>query len=69
MKVSYMVLNVNTSFTRHQHGTYEQAKAEASRLAQQNPGAEFVVLAAIARVKVQNVIVEEVPNLGDFIPF
>lgn len=35
---------------RHKHASYEQAEAEAHRLARNNPGKDFVVLQARWRV-------------------
>lgn len=36
---------------RRQHETFARAHREATRLAKQNPGAEFIVSAEIARVR------------------
>lgn len=52
------------------HETLEDASAEAARLAGNNPGKEFFVLAARRRVMVPPaVIVEDFADYDDGIPF
>lgn len=67
MKIFYMVLNSKTDQTRYQHTTYEAAEAEAKRLASANPGTDFYVLAGIARVVRNDLLIERVKS--DEIPF
>lgn len=67
MKPYYMVLNTSTKFTQYKHDSYGAAKAEAIRLARVHAGQEFVVLAATASIKMQDVVIDEVAT--DDLPF
>lgn len=51
------------------HPTYASAEQEAQRLARFDRGQEFLVLAAIAKVKVVDVIVERLGDPDDYLPF
>lgn len=68
MQQYYMVLQPSTNYTSYRHNDYQVAKAEAIRLAKNNPGKEFVVLAAVATIVKDDVKVDEVPA-SDHIPF
>lgn len=69
MKQYYLVWNPTTGYTKYQHNEYRGALNEAKRLASINRGQEFVVLCSLARAKSNDVLVEEVDNLDDHIPF
>jgi hypothetical protein len=55
-----MVLNTRTAYTQRKHKSYNNAKAEAIRLARNNPNDEFIILQALARVIKSDIIIEEV---------
>lgn len=42
----FFVLEPSTGYTKYQHGSIGDAKTEARRLANTNPGREFLVLEA-----------------------
>lgn len=67
MKNFYMVLCESTGYTKYKHENYESAKQEAVRLARQNPDHDFLVLSALATVKKNDIVIDEV--LNDDIPF
>lgn len=68
MQQFYMVWNPATKYTAYKHDDYQMAKTEATRLARNNPGQEFVVLCAVATLCKQDVLCDEVPA-NDHIPF
>ncbi len=53
----------------HKHPTYDDAVQEAQRLARQDRGQEFLVLAALAKVKVTDVTIERLGSIDDELPF
>jgi hypothetical protein len=55
---------------RYRHTEFARAKAEAARLARENPGQEFFVMEArlVARVN-DPVVIEEFENFEDGMPF
>ena len=64
-KSFFMVWNPAAGAPRYQHATVEQARAEAERLAQQNPNQTFYVLQALSKsmaLKVNTeILAEELP--------
>ena len=51
MKKYWMVHNAESGPANKRHGCLETARAEAQRLARENPGLEFFVLETIASCK------------------
>lgn len=64
----YLVWNPNGHNPQHRHTSYESAAAEAKRLAEQNRGQSFFVLAALAFAKVRDPVEFTTIN-RDLIPF
>lgn len=63
----YMVLGRGMPTFRH--ATYQAAEQEAQRLARQDRGQEFIVLAAMSKVKVTDVVIERLGDPDDDLPF
>jgi hypothetical protein len=51
------------------HGTFGQASNEATRLARENPGADFFVMVAKRSLKVRDLLVTDFASNDDGIPF
>jgi recombination protein RecT len=54
---------------KFRHGTFGQASGEATRLARENPGAEFFVMEAKRSVRVRDLQVTDFASNDDVIPF
>jgi hypothetical protein len=68
MKATFYVYNPNTGYTRFSHPSQKSAEEEAERLAKQNPGTSFLVLAAISSCISRDIVWDRVDSVCD-IPF
>lgn len=67
----YLVWNPSTGYTKYRHQSRKLAQAEAERMARNNRDQEFIVLSAVASVKISDVVSEDFdyPILEEDIPF
>lgn len=65
----FVIWNPKKSNPSHRHSNLPSAEAEAMRLARENPGHEFFILAAIAKATKQDVLLERFGDLDSLIPF
>ena len=65
----YFVWNPDAGHPHYQHHSFDSAKAEAKRLARENPDQSFIVLRAVGIARRETVAWAEVKNAGDDIPF
>lgn len=59
----WLVWNPQGRSPVYRHGSLKSAQAEAARLARNNPGEEFYVLATVGRCKAVDVIWTEIDEL------
>ncbi|RJR07931.1 hypothetical protein C4588_06180 [Candidatus Parcubacteria bacterium] len=67
MDLKFYVYEPSSRYTKFQHRTRVDAEKEAERLAIQNPGKSFEILAAVSVVVKNDVVWDRVPV--DEIPF